>query len=230
MTNVDPMQVLREARDQASHGEYVEALTKYRWFHDEALTHDPDVYGVRRSFALRYWKELGDIYPPARAELELVRDEKAKALREGSSDRELFDDVSAINEMLGQVERTSSLFAEIAERDEGFARRCFPSARPALVHTRDYSRARAFIRSPQETVERLAGRLNRNIADSSPADTHSSTLLQNAEVENYIEDVQNLLEILNGVGETDEAQRLRLIASESLHSADIRAQVKEQLG
>lgn len=226
---VDPLHVLREARDLVSHGEYPKALTKYRWFHDEALVHDPDVYGVRRSFALRYWKELGDIYPPARAELEAVRDLKTKALREGSSDRELFGDVSAINQYLGQVQQTSSLFTSLAERDEEFARRCFSTARSALVQTRDYPLARTFIRSPREIVERLAGRLNRSIGEIPPADTRSSSILQKAEIENYVEDIQQLLEILTGVGEADEAQRLRSMAIDSIESGEIRAEVRELL-
>jgi hypothetical protein len=227
LTRVNPMQVLREAREQVSRGEYVQALNKYRWFHDEALQHDPDVYGVRRSFALRYWKQLGEVYPPARTELESVRDRKVETIRTGSSDRELFDDVSSINEMLGQVELTSDLFAEIAEKDIEFARRCFPAARPALVHTRNYSLARRFMGSPQEIVERLADRLDRSITESS---SEGSALLQNADVENYIEDVQHLLLILDGVGESAEAQRLRSLASQSLRSPDMRTKVREQLG
>jgi hypothetical protein len=66
MGDVDPSQVLREAGDLVRRGAHAEALKKYRWFHENALAHDPDMRGVRRSFALRYWAQLGDIYPPAR--------------------------------------------------------------------------------------------------------------------------------------------------------------------
>ncbi len=189
MTDVDPSQVLREARDLVGRGAYAEALTKYRWFHANALAHDPDLRGVRRSFALSYWAQLGDIYPPARAELESVRDAKTSVLREGSLDRELFSDVDSINVVLGQVERTSSLFAEIAERNREFARKCFRTALAALVHTRDYSLARGFIRSPRESLGRLAAQLNRSIEDSPLTETASSILLQKADIENYVEDV-----------------------------------------
>jgi len=229
MGDVDPSQVLREAGDLVRRGAYAEALKKYRWFHENALAHDPDMRGVRRSFALRYWAQLGDIYPPARTELEEVRDAKTTELREGSPDRELFGDVAAINEALGQVERTSSLFSEIAKRDREFARKCFPSARPALAHTRDYSLARGFIRSPRETLGRLAGQLNQSIEDSPATITTSSTQLQKAYIENYIEDVQHLFEILVGTGDADEAERLRTLAIELIASPAIRNEVNEKL-
>jgi len=229
MTDRDPSEVLKDARKLVECGQYDEALKEYRWFHESALAPDPVLRGVRLSFALSYWVQLGDVYPPARAELESIRDAKDTALRDGSQDRELFDDVSAINEKLGQVERTSSLFAEIAKGDREFARRCFPLARAALVHTRDYSLARAFIRSPLEALVRLAGRLNRSIADTPTEATPSSIMRQKADVENYIEDVQHLIEILAGVGEADEAERLRILAIESIVSPAIRHDVDARL-
>src|SRR5258705_11073209 len=98
MMNIDPSQVFREARNLDKMGAYAEALEKHLWFHENALVHDPSLYGVRLSFALRHWVKLGDLYPPARAALESVRDVKTIALREGSLDRELFQDVASINE------------------------------------------------------------------------------------------------------------------------------------
>jgi hypothetical protein len=229
MTGVDPRQVLREARDLVGSGAYAEALNKYRWFHENALAYDPSWRGVRRSFALSYWVQLGDIYPPARVELESVRDSKTAAVQEGSLDRELFYDVEAINAQLGQVERTSSLFVEIAARNQEFARKCFPAALAALVHTRNYSLARSFIRSPEESLGRLVAKLNRSIEDNPLTETASFILLQKADIENYVEDVRHLFEILVGVGETKEAARLQTIAIETVVSSVIRSQVKEQL-
>ncbi len=154
---------------------------------------------------------------------------KTAMLRRGSTDRELFHDVSAINDTLAQREQTSSLFAEICGQDVEFARKCFSSARPALLQTHNYDLARKFIRSPKETLERLAGRLNRNLAGDAPEPSTSSAILQKAEIDNYIEDVQHLIEILEGVCEVEEAQRLRTAAVTSLSSVPIREYVIEHL-
>jgi len=44
-------------------GKYAEALERMIWFHNHALEHELGMYGVRLSFALSEWKELGDVYP-----------------------------------------------------------------------------------------------------------------------------------------------------------------------
>ena len=93
----------------------------------------------------------------------------------------------------------------------------------------NYSLARSFIRSPEESLRRLVAKLNRSIEDSPLTETASSILLQKADIENYVEDVRHLFEVLVGAGETKEAARLQTIAIETVVSSVIRSQVKEQL-
>ncbi len=90
--NMTAKERLRAARDAARDGRYAEALSEYIWFHNHALEEMPSLRGVRRSFALGYWLELAAAYPPARAALKGVRDEKTKRLLEGAEDWELFND------------------------------------------------------------------------------------------------------------------------------------------
>ncbi len=222
------MNVLREARAYASRGEYARALEGYHWFHNEGLQHDPSVYGVRRSFALSYWKELADKYPPALTALELIRDKKTAALRNGLADRELFADVSAINEYLGQIDRTSLLFTAIAEQDEKFAAKCFPSARPFLVRSREFALARRFFKSPKEVLEGLAARLNRTLSGCSRPNVELSRELQSVNIEIYIEDVQSLFEILIGSGEGNEIEDLRCRAIESVDDPSAKEKVRSR--
>jgi len=57
---------LSDTQQMVREGRYQEALERFVWFHDHALEHEPSaMYGVRLSFALSYWKSLGDVYPPA---------------------------------------------------------------------------------------------------------------------------------------------------------------------
>src|SRR5262245_61557891 len=100
MSPTDPRQVLTEARELARAGRHEEALSRHLWFHDHALEHRPSLYGVRLSFALSDWVELGEAYPPARQALAAVRDRAAEAVRAGDRARELFHDVAAINRCL----------------------------------------------------------------------------------------------------------------------------------
>src|SRR5262245_51982430 len=114
-------------------GKYAEALTEYVWFHHHALTEQPSLYGVRLSFALAHWKELGDVYPPALTAVKGVRDDKTHRLTAGELDRELFHDVEAINQYLGANTETAKLFALLDRDAPEFARVCSNLALEALV-------------------------------------------------------------------------------------------------
>lgn len=89
----------------AQEGRFSEALSEYIWFHEHALEERPSLHGVRLSFALGYWLELAEQYPPARAALQSVLDEKTARLERGDQDWELFNDVTAINRESGKDER-----------------------------------------------------------------------------------------------------------------------------
>jgi len=226
---IDPGQVLRGAREAVRRGSFEEALSKYEWVYENALAHDLAFSGVRNSYVIGEWARLGDVYPQARLNLEAVRDTKTARLRDRLQEGALFADISAINEVLGQFDLTATLFAEIAERDQKVAIRCFPSARIALVRTQKYALARSFIRSPLETLKRLAGTLNDDVRDRSEIPSTRSKDLETAVIDNYIEDVQHLMEILDGVGESDEAQSLRMIAIQSVDDLSARDRVRSQL-
>jgi hypothetical protein len=96
-----PRTVLAEARHLAAEAKYDEALEKYLWFHRHALEHDQALAGVRLSFALAEWFELGQKYPPARQALLAARDEAAAAIERGEGSFSLFHDVASINRLLG---------------------------------------------------------------------------------------------------------------------------------
>src|SRR5271157_4655230 len=189
MKDVVPKQVLCEARSLVKSGAYAEAFEKYRWFYENALIYERALCGVRNSYVLLEWVDLGKVYPPARQELETVRDEKVTSLRDGSINVELFLDLSAINFVICQVELTSTIFAEIAERDREFAQKCFHAALPALVQTLDFSLARRFIKSPEDSLGKLATVLNRSIESNHSMTVNPPITLQEALIHNYVKQV-----------------------------------------
>src|SRR5690349_10482282 len=74
----DPQAVLNEARQLAQAGKYEEALAKHLWYHENALRIQPSQLGVRVSFALAAWRDLGEKFPKAHDALVGIRDEDAK--------------------------------------------------------------------------------------------------------------------------------------------------------
>ena len=74
----DPSTILREAERDMRAGRFEDALAKHVWYHENALKHDDGQTGVRRSFALADWLELGKKHAPALAKLEAYRQEARK--------------------------------------------------------------------------------------------------------------------------------------------------------
>jgi hypothetical protein len=58
---------LDDARRLAADGKFEQALQKRIWLHDHVLETHPNYYGVRLSFALAEWVELGKEYPKAQS-------------------------------------------------------------------------------------------------------------------------------------------------------------------
>jgi hypothetical protein len=82
-------------------GRYAEALDHFIWFHNHALAEDDSWRGVRLSYALGNWFDLGQVYPEALRALEDVRDRKTDSLLAGGGSWQDFRDVQAINALLG---------------------------------------------------------------------------------------------------------------------------------
>src|SRR5688572_26854027 len=80
---------LERARRFAERGKYEEALREHIDFHDNILKTHPAMYGVRLSFALSAWIDLGQEYPKALTALKDIRDQKTDRLVKGEMNREI---------------------------------------------------------------------------------------------------------------------------------------------
>ena len=134
----DPGAILSEARADAQMRQYSRALSKHVWFHEHALEIQPAQYGVRLSFALSYWIELGEKYPPAIEKLKEIRDDAAKKVIAGKEVREWFHDMEAINTNLGEDQNTVTIFKSLDKKQPKKAESVFGLARPALVRAKEY--------------------------------------------------------------------------------------------
>ena len=161
----DPHQILNEAQDDAIAGRYEDALAKHVWFHENALTYAPAMYGVRLSFALSYWANLGAKYPPALEKLRAIRDKAGDDVRAGSDDaslttdcakpgvRERFHDFAAINETLGDNSKTSVLFIWLDSNRPRLAAAVYDVAEPALIETKDFKLCGKYL-DPEKSFQR----------------------------------------------------------------------------
>jgi hypothetical protein len=217
----DPQTVLDEARELADQGRYEEALQRHIWFHQHALAHDRAWYGVRLSFALSNWVQLGTQYPPARQALIDIRDRTAAVARAGDWSRELFHDVTAINEYLGEPGETGALFLDLHRVDPSRAERFYRDAEAGLVARGLYAVCAAHLPDPLRRLDELrANRRGMLSAVGLPTD-HAGGFRRLVE-QQFAEEVGRLLVILTAVGEIDEAEQVRASALAETESADAR--------
>jgi len=64
VNETEATKVLREARQLVKSEQYAAALEKYIWFHDHALAFDRALAGVRLSYAIFEWLDLGKVWEP----------------------------------------------------------------------------------------------------------------------------------------------------------------------
>lgn len=148
---------LRETQDMVSRGEYSEALERYVWFHNHALEREPGMYGVRLSFALSYWKELADVYPPALEALVRMRDAKRQKVLDKPGDFALVHDVVSLNDTLEQDDQSIQLFEELRTVAPEFAAKCWPLVKDAVIAAKRYDLAREFQGNPLTEFAKIQG-------------------------------------------------------------------------
>lgn len=226
MNDTDRKEVLREARQLANSQQYAAALRKYIWFHDHALEYDQHMAGVRLSYAISEWVELGEVYPPARKALEGVREAKTEALLQGIHDANLFHDVASINDAFGQSERTATLFNSIASSNREAAVECFRIALDSLIHTKDFVLARSFLVDPRKEIDQLATPLRIGIQRKPAVDPE---MFQETLVTIYVKQVGLILSAFIGADEEREANCLRDYAIQCVPDAQLRERITERL-
>ncbi|UGS90726.1 hypothetical protein KOL96_22760 [Ralstonia wenshanensis] len=200
---------LQAARIAAQEGRFPEALGEYVWFHEHALDEQPSLHGVRLSFALGYWLELAEHYPPARAALQSIRDEKTVRLERGEEDWLLFNDVTAINRELGNDEATYDLFVLINKATPAFAARCAKVAMPAILKASDFELARSLVSDPEKSVEHLASRFVEGIERTNRSSTPERQAdITDMKIRIYAEEVGMVVQIVRATDGIERADAL----------------------
>lgn len=190
---------------------------------------DPTLAGIRGTMAFRQWAELANLYPPALAALTSARDDRMRALQLGSRDVQLFSDVEAINRELSQTSLTVRLFAEIAETDATFAQWISSIARPALIAHDEFALARRLMDSPQRILERSRLWLDDSLEGISRLDPDERAIAREAYIGAFAEGLFQILTILTGDGQRDEATRVWRDFLASDIPADLRPEILSEL-
>jgi tetratricopeptide (TPR) repeat protein len=196
--DLDEISALKKA------GKFQQALEKQLWFHEESKK-SPGMAGVRLSYAINSWVELGKKYPPALKALIKVRDKDKEALLSGKGDFQNFHDLYAINEGLGQEEETLELFLILDKEFPGQSESYYIVAEDILIKNKQYKICAKYIGDPIIKYEGL--RHNRELqisfAKTNPK-LNNKNFLEFAD-QNFLDDVIKLIEVLIAIENQEDA-------------------------
>lgn len=203
----DMQKYLSDTQTLVREGKHKEALDRFLWFHDHALEHAPSMYGVRLSFALMYWKQLGDAHPPALVALKKTRDDKTLLVVEGKGTRSLFHDVVALNRTLGDNGKTVELFRELDKDQRNLATECWDIAKEAVITEKAYDLARKYIGNPVREFGKVKESYDRNTAmyGGKNFGEHFKAFNEN----NFVKETLNLIDVAIALDDNKAAKEIQ---------------------
>jgi len=199
---------LDETQTIVKQGKYKAALERYLWFHNHSLEHDQALYGVRISAGLSYWKELGDIYPPAMTALLETRNRKIVILKTKNANYFLFHDLAAINELIQQETNTIKMFEYLAKNNPPLAKQCWLIAKKDVVNQKRFDIAKNFLTKPIEEFNNILFMWSLgNIAvnEKNTKDPKLKGFIEN----NFVEETLCLIQVALALGFYDEAKEIQ---------------------
>lgn len=218
---------LSKTRDLVKEGKYEEALERHIWFHNNALKHEPGMYGVRLSFALSNWMELGAKFPAAKEALIKIRDEKAKALVGGKVMLGFFHDVSSINRVLGEPEKTISLFEVIDKNHPQAAAKYWGVAKDAVIGAKKYELAGKYMKEPLADYEKVKARYDENREFYKDPQIGGASFIQFNE-NNFVRESLQLIEVCMAVKRLEEAKEILKKAMSVVDDKSLVEAIKEK--
>jgi hypothetical protein len=247
----DLQKILEEAKTLMTQGRYEEALQHHIWYHNHALEYDQGQTGVRLSFALSNWVELGRRYPKATQALIEIRNRDTQKLAGGQGYFNLFMDVANINRVLQDEDATYALFKEIQQKDPALAQQCYFVVESLLVQKGEYETCGKYLGDPQfrfetarnayvmelgnqkrmaaarQMVESNRKQNGTNGAPPVASLPDTSDLMKKAAADRFVGQICQLIKILVATGHKAEAENIRDQAVAVLDDPRLRSAVSD---
>ncbi len=108
--NPIPKVILREARDDVKNENYEKALLKYIWINEHSLNYSYYFIGVRSSYAIQEWYQLGQIFPDVQEKYNEFRNNAKQNVINNDNLILNFSDFQSFNRYLKEPQETIDLF------------------------------------------------------------------------------------------------------------------------
>jgi len=217
----DMCQYLTDTETMAKAGKHQEALQRFVWMYHNSLKEDPAFAAVRLSYMLAYWKELADKYPPALKELSKIRDDETLLIKEGKGTYITFQEIVAINEILGDDSKSIDLFAFLDKKHPESAKSCWDFVRKKVIAAKNIDLAKKYIKDPGEVYDEIAFLYKANTMRYKNVENMKVFKEINEDV--FITDVINLVSLLKMMGNKKLGEEIRQKAIQLLPDSRLSA-------
>ncbi|MDA0832754.1 MAG: hypothetical protein O2955_10060 [Planctomycetota bacterium] len=211
--------IMDEAARDTRDCNYETALAKFLWFHENSRG-VPGLGGVRLSFALGYWFDLAQKYPPALEAFVTTRDEAAKKVFEATNSFKSFHELTALNRKLKEFDHTVNVFKKVVESRPDQAKHLYHAAEPALIKSGEFALCGMFL----DPIHRLkqASECYSFSQDFEKRRPRGIFPIPDTSRKHFVENITTLVMLLVLNNRKDEAHRVRYFALETLDDEDFR--------
>lgn len=223
---LEPSKSFHAARAHLEAGEYEKAFTIHEWMFDNIKSLRPEVF-VLYVYNLTYdWHEVAKKYPPAMKALLERRDRSEEMVRAAvaskagkESDDVIYQKIAFLetigfNQWLGENKRSADLYDDILRQNPGFATPLYYFVRDALVKAKRFDLVAPHEPSPEAAVDSCISSYQ-NMLRIRPD-------LKRLAESRFIEGITTYINIFNGSGATEKAEKVRTLALQFLESPIIR--------
>lgn len=211
----NPQEWLKQARQACSDGEFAKSLELYEYFFDNALAHSPSLTGVRLSYCLAYWADLGEQYPPALLRLE----QRAQAsLHQFEQTREphWFHEFSAMCDSLNRPHEPIDRFVQLHATDPELAKRVVNMVWEGLIDEQRWDVCAVYIGYPAKRYRDALYKFDTTLALSRDRPMERAAELEGFAAEAYVYDVARLMLVLGETGHADAAAEIQRTALDDM--------------
>ncbi len=199
---------LDEIRELTRNGLYQKALEKHLWFHEESKS-SSGMGGVRLSFAINAWIELGNKYPPALDALISVRDKNKELLLSGEGSFNNFLDLFSINRELEDENDTYDVFLFLDKKFPSQAENYYHVAEDLLIKRKKYDICGKYIGDPIYKYENMRHMRELQISFMKEDAKMDSPSFRQHTDQTFVSDVLKLIEVLVAIEKMDDAREIQ---------------------
>lgn len=207
-----PSEMLAKAREAVRTSDFSTALELYEWFFDHALDGDSaSYYGVRLSYCLDEWNRLGQVFEPAKIQLEIkFRHSLAEFTR--TRDPERFHDYVSIGSYISRDELPIAQFLELHNSDRALAKEIVRFIWDILVEAGHLRVCGEYLDDPNPAYNRQLEifDVTMEMCESEPELGGFEFAAHN--LERYRKGVTQLVEVLNATDRCEDARAISMRA------------------